>query len=407
MTSPGSGSRLRSAPLRAFAPLALQLITVITVIALFVLVWGVRSDDSERHGREQNGVQYVGALNKLLPVLVDAQSTAVSGKPVGKDKFADALDAVDEVDAKYGSDFGTTNRWSGLRSRVEALPAQGADQNGAFKSYGEATDLLLALYTRVAQASGLRSDADGVINFLQDAALEEIPLTIIWAGRYQDQAVISRSLPTPAREGSSETYADQLSAVNVALTGLAVSRQLVSESGSDVASDMAAAVDNSDSGTFSTTLLQNLDAFQRGVETLAPPGSTTLNGLPNPDAVRTITSQRTVAQKAAVDLSPALLDELGNQVDDRKGSADTGRIVALALLVLAILATVAAFVLTFLGGRRSRTESVDAPMQPPYNPGAPDYAAYQPGPDTMGSDPYLNNLDAGRDARRERVGVPR
>ena len=405
MTSPGSGSRLRSAPLRAFTPLALQLITVIAVIALFALVWGTRSDDSDLRGREQGGVEYARALDKLLPALVDAQSTAVGGKAVTKEKFTEAINAVDAADEKYGSDYGTTNRWSGLRARIQALPEQGADQNGAFKNYGEATDLLLALYQRVSQASGLRSDADGVISYLQDAALEEIPLTVVWAGRYQDQAVIAGGpLKVPAKDQPTETFNDQLADFGNALTGLAVSRQLVAESGADVAADMAAAVDNSDSGTFSTTLLQNLDAFQRGVETLAPPGQTTLSALPG---APTVSTQRVAAQAAAVDLSPNLLDELAAQVDDRKGSADTGRILALTLLVIAILATIASFLMILLAGRRSRAQSADVPGPPPYDQGGPDYAGYPSGQAPMGADPYLNNLDAGRDARRERVGVPR
>lgn len=401
MTSPGSGSRLRSAPLRAFAPLALQLITAIAVIALFTLVWGTRSDDSDLHGREQGGIEYVRALDKLLPVLVDAQSTAVGGKAVTKDKFSEALDAVDAVDEKFGTEYGTTNRWSGLRARIETLPEQGADQNGALKSYSEATDLLLALYQRVSQASGLRSDADGVIGYLQDAALEELPLAIVGAGRYQDQTVIAAGLSRPARDQSTETFNDQLAEFSNAVTGLAVSRQLISDSGSDVAADMAAAVDNSDSGTFSTTLLQNLDAFQRGVEALAPPGQTTLNAIPS---AGTVSAQRLTAQKAAVELSPSLLDELASQVDDRKGTADAGRILAVTLLVIAILAAVASFLSTLLPGRRSRAQADDVPAQPPYNPGGPEYGGYPSGQAPMGADPYL---DAGRDARRERVGVPR
>src|SRR5690348_5417917 len=103
MTSPGSGSRLRSAPLRVFAPLALQIITVIAVIALFALLWGPRSDDSDLHGRELDGVEYVAALNKLLPVLTDAQSAAVAGKPATKDQFEEAVTAVAAADEKYGS----------------------------------------------------------------------------------------------------------------------------------------------------------------------------------------------------------------------------------------------------------------------------------------------------------------
>ncbi|MFG1920867.1 hypothetical protein [Cryptosporangium sp. NPDC048952] len=417
MTSPGSGSRLRSAPLRAFAPLALQLITVISVIALFALVWGTRSDDSDLHSRERDGVEYAKALDKLLPVLVSAQSNAVSAKAVKKEDFAEALNAVADVDEKFGSDFGTTNRWSGLRARIETLPEQGGDANGAFKNYGEATDLLLALYQRVAQASGLRSDADGVISYLQDAGLEEIPLAVVWAGRFQDQAFIAGSLPDPARDATKEVFEDQLSQLSNALTSMAVSRQLVSESGADVAADMASAVDNSDSGTFSTTLLQNLDAFQRGIEALAPPGQTTLSSRP---VANTVAAQRNAAQEAAVELSPTLLDELGSQVDDRKSAADTGRILAAALLVIAVLAAVASFLLILLGGRRSRAASADGPgpqgpqgpqgqhaQQQPYNQGNPDYAGYPAGTDHLGGDPYRNNLDAGRDARRERVGVPR
>ncbi|MFB9318849.1 hypothetical protein [Cryptosporangium minutisporangium] len=388
-----------------FAPLALQIITVIAVIAMFALVWGPRSDDSDLHGREQGGVEYVAALNKLLPVLVDAQSTAVQGNPVAKDSFKEPLDAVAAVDEKFGSDFGTSNRWSGLRARIETLPEQGGEGLGAFKNFGEATDLLLALYQQVAQASGLRNDGDGVISYLQDAALEEIPAAIVWSGRYQDQVVITSALTPPDRNAPQETYNSQAAQISAAFTELAVSRQVASEAGGDVASDMAAAVDNSGSGTFSTTLLQSLDEFQRGIEALAPPGEVGLSTIPR---VADVAKQRAAAQKAAVELDPLLLDELSSQIDDRKGSADTGRVMAIALLAIAILATVASLLFLLVSARRSRSETVEAP--PAYEHGNLDYSGYpggsQPpgGSHSMGADPYR---DAGRDARRERVGVPR
>ncbi|WP_073253498.1 hypothetical protein [Cryptosporangium aurantiacum] len=368
---------------------------------MFALVWGPRSDDSDLHGRERDGVEYVSALNKLLPALVSAQSNAVLGKPATKDTFSEAVAAVGAADEKFGSDFGTTNRWSGLRARIETLPEQGGEGLSAFKSYGEATDLLLALYQRVGQASGLRSDSDAVITYLQDAALEEVPAMVVWAGRYQDQTVLAADLPAPDRDAPIGNYNAQVEELNTALTDLAVSRQVVSESGTDVASDMAAAVDASDSGTFSTQLLQSLDAFQRGVEAMAPPGQTSLGALPSE---KSVTAQRAAAQSAATDLNPLLLDELGSQVEDRQSSADTTRFLAAALVVIAVVVTVLSILFVLISGRRSRSEMTDTP---PYDPGNLDYSAYPAAPDPMGADPYLNNLDAGRDARRERAGVPR
>ncbi|MFI5958631.1 hypothetical protein [Cryptosporangium sp. NPDC051539] len=370
---------------------------------MFVLVWGPRSDDSDLRGQELHGIEYANALNKLLPVVVDAQSAAVQGKAVAKGGFGDVLDGVAAVDQKYGSDFGTSNRWSGLRARIETLPQQGSnDPEGAFRSYGEVTDLLLALYAQVAQASGLRHDGDRVISFLQDAGLEEIPASMVWAGRFQDQAFISKDLPEPDRTADVATFKAQQDQLNESLTAMAVSRQITGESGTDVASDMASAVDASESGTFDTNLLQSLDAYQRGIESVAPPGQEAITTKPNPTSVASL---RSSAQNAAVSLNPLLLDELRSQVDDRKSGSDAGRLLGAAVAAIAVLALLASILMGLLGRRRSR--AVDAPhdYQGPNEPR--DYPAYPTGEPPMGPDSYLNNLDAGRDARRERIGVPR
>ncbi|TQS45723.1 hypothetical protein [Cryptosporangium phraense] len=370
---------------------------------MFVLVWGPRSDDSDLRGQELHGIEYASALNKLLPAVVDAQSNAVQGKQVAKGGFSEGLDAVAAADEKYGADFGTSNRWSGLRARIETLPEQGAgDAEGAFRSYGEVTDLLLALYAQVAQASGLRHDGDRVINFIQDAGLEEIPSAIVWAGRFQDQAYISKDLPDPSRTSDDATFKAQQDQLNESLTAMAVSRQITGESGADVAADMASAVDASGSGTFDTDLLQSLDAFQRGIESVAPPGQEAITAKPDP---KSVASLRSSAQNAAGSLNPLLLGELRSQVEDRKSSSDAGRLLGAAVAAIAVLALLASILMGLLGRRRSRP--VDAPSDYRGAPNEPvDYPAYPTG-EPMGPDSYLNNLDAGRDARRERIGVPR
>ena len=413
MTSPGSGSRLRSAPMGAFLPLALQVITVIAVIAMFVLVWGPRSDDSDLRDRELAGVEYVTALNELLPVLTDASSAAVQGKAVPKSTYTEALNKVAAIDDEHGSDFDTTNRWAGLRTRIEALPEQYAgDADGASRDFSEVTDLTLALYARVADASGLRTDPDAVISYLQDAAVEEMPSAMVWAARYHDQAVITGALTLPAPGTAEATFQTQMELFNESMTSLSIARQTAGESGGDVAADMAAAVESAESGAFSPNLVRNLDAFQRGVEALAPPGETALSARPDPKAVGPL---RTATQAAAVALNPVLLDELKTQIEDRQSGNTTARLLALGLVVLAVIAAIVAFVVILIGRRRAR-QTEPEPEPDPYGgrrsggndyQGYSDYSNYPGAEQQIGGDPYLNNPDAGRDARRERVGVPR
>jgi hypothetical protein len=400
MTSPGSGSRLRSTPLRAATPIALPIFTVLAVLGLFVMAWGPRSDDSDLHNREIGGVEYIGALNKLLPVVTDAQSAAVLGGQVSRSSFSDALDGVASVDEKYGSDLGTTDRWSNIRARIEALPAlNGGDASGLYRSYSEVTDLMLALYGRAAETSGLVTDSNGVIFNLQDAAVQEVPGVIIWSARYQDQAVIAGKLVAPSSGDGADVNNALQDQLNTALTALAVARHTAGESGSDVATDMASAVDASKSGAFGTGLLRNLDTFQRNIEALAPPEKVSLTSRP---AVSGVTKLRKDVQSSAVALNPLLLDELRGAVDDQKSTANSARILVAVLFLIAVLAAVGSLLIAVVsrrGRRPRRSESYGG-----RNGGGGDHRM---GTEPVGAEAFMQSSDDGRDARRERVGVPR
>ena len=82
-------------------------------------------------------------------------------------------------------------------ARRQRRPALGA--------YQEVTDLLLALYGKVRDESGLVHDPDADAYQLQESVGANLPIAVIAAGRLADLAVFASGLPEAQRLGLSPT----------------------------------------------------------------------------------------------------------------------------------------------------------------------------------------------------------
>ncbi len=328
MTVPAS--RVRRRPRTPGRLLPLLLATVLLLPVAFLVIQGYRFVDADRDAleREQLGVEYLRALGPVTEALVNAQSAAVTRRPLPRENLDRAVEQAAAVDARIGDELRTSERWAGIRAKLEALPERSlTDPEAAFAAYGEVTDLLLALYSKVRQTSGLIRDPDVDSYFLQDGVGEEMPEALIAAGRLTDLAILIERRPA-ADQGRS-------------LMELATLRFAALQPARDLVNNLRAVVESSANAQLGASVLNPFDAYQRAVETMA------LLALPNRSGrVETarLTGARNQAQQAAKQLQPVLLDEIDRLLADRIDRLDrdallvlgAGGLAALLLIVLAV-----------------------------------------------------------------------
>jgi hypothetical protein len=336
MTSPTSSGPVRAQLLRSLLALAV----LVPVGVLFGQLWQEQSDRLSFAAKERDGIEYLTTLSQVTTALTDAQSDAVAGGEVDQTALARAVDAASAVDARLGDDLRTHDRWSGLRAKIEALPtAASADKEDLYTAYGEATDLLLALYGKVRENSQLIRDPEGDTYFLQDGAAEELPESVVSAGRFADLVVLAASRPSDERAQ--------------AVAELTAARQGVLDPASDLADGLQSAVDSTDSRTMGGNLLSRLDRFRRGMDVLANSAGS-LTGRANLPRADQLTAARAEVQAAATELSNAILAELDALIEDRISGLTTDRWLAVGTLAAIVLLAAAPMAITLADGRKRR-----------------------------------------------------
>ncbi|MBX7264980.1 hypothetical protein KIF24_02185 [Micromonospora sp. Llam7] len=323
--------RVRRRPRTPGRLLPLLLATALLLPVAFLVVQAHRLIDTDRDvvERERLGVEYLRALGPVTDALVDAQSAAVTGRSLRRDTLDRAVERAATVDARIGSELSSSERWAGLRAKLEALPERSlADPEVAFTVYGEVTDLLLALHGRIRESSGLIRDSGPDSYFLQDGVGEEMPEAVVAAGRLTDLAVLISRRPAGDRIAS--------------LSQLATLRSATLQPANDLANNLRAVVDRSESADLGATVLTPFDAYQRAVEAMAL-HSQPVDRAGTVDTTRLLAA-RNEAQQAARQLQPVLLDEIDRLLADRIDRMDregllilgAGGVAGLLLVTLAV-----------------------------------------------------------------------
>jgi preprotein translocase subunit SecG len=337
--------------------LLLPLLAVTLLVPVAILFVQTRQSQGEEESfaqKERHGIQYLQALYQVTTALMDAQSAAVAGRSVPADALSRAVIATTAVDDRLGSGLSTRDRWSGVRAKIEALPSRNLkDPETIYSAYGEAASLLVALYAKVRENSELIRDPDADAYFLEDGAAEELPQSVVAAGRLADLAVIAPARPTSQR---TNTIAD-----------LTTAKGAVSSPVSDLTEDLQAAADGTKSRTLSGNLLSRLDIYQRNMDKLTVVTSPLGSDKITVDAA-TLAGIRTDVQSSATGLGGAILTELDSLIASRLDGLTTERLITVTTGTAATLLTLAAIALGVLS-RRRREQSH-----------RPDAAGGQPGP---------------------------
>ncbi|MEV6799534.1 hypothetical protein AB0M91_14470 [Micromonospora rifamycinica] len=354
MTVPAS--RVRRRPRTPGRLLPLLLATALLLPVAFLVVRGHRLVDADRElaARERLGVEYLRALGPVTEALVDAQTAAVAGRPVSRDALDRAVEQAAAVDTRIGGELRSTERWAGLRAKLEGLPSRSlTDPEAAFTAYGEVTDLLLALHGKVRETSGLIRDPGSDSYFLQDGVGEEMPEAMVATGRLVDLAVLAQRRPAAAQ---ARTVGE-----------LAALRFAALQPAGDLVRDLQTVVDTSESAAIGAEVLTPLDNYQRAVEALAALSRPT--GRAQDLDLTKLAGARTQAQSAIRELQPVILDELDRVLRQRLDQLDRDGLLILGAGGLAGLLLVA-FGLSGWLSRRS-----DTPGSRRTDPGEPTDAA--------------------------------
>ncbi|MEV4627779.1 hypothetical protein AB0J90_15975 [Micromonospora sp. NPDC049523] len=335
--------------------LFLVVILLVPVAVLFVQLQRSVDADQDLTIREQHGVEYLRSLADVTVALTEAQSATVAGRPVLREALATAVERTTAVDTRLGAELRTRERWAGVRAKVEALPDRGGTSpEAAYTVYREAADLLLALYAKVRESSGLMRDPEADSYYLQDAAGEELPTAMVAAGRLADLAVI----------GAARRSTERLSTV----AELTAARTSLLDPAADLIESLQSAVESTDSPNLGGNLLNQLDSYQRATEALSAAAALT-DGTSQTDLTQ-IAGARVTAHAAAEQLSSIILTELSALIDDRNNRLARDQQVTYGAAALALLLMVGLATAIVLSGRRRRTA--------PAAPGTPDGPPVEP-----------------------------
>ncbi|MFD0969907.1 hypothetical protein, partial [Plantactinospora endophytica] len=363
MTLPAQ--RSRRAPNRNGTALRVLLAVALLVPAgvLFSSTWRSNDDQLAVAERERHGVEYLRSLGQLTLALVDAQSGAVAGRSAAAAALRTAVEQTSAIDVRYGAELRTSERWAGLHAKIEALPDRPpANRQESWSTYTETTDLLLALYAKVRETSGLIRDPESDSFHLQDAVAEELPEALVAAGRLADRTVLA-----------SARSADRLRTA----ADLALARAAVLEPADDLVDNLRAAVENTSSRSLGGNLLSRLDGYQRAVEDLAR-----LTRDPAAADPIQVGAARSAAQLAGSGLGTIILAELDMLLRDRADGLTGDRRIAVGALALTVLLVLAVAALPLLAARTAARgaaaraeadEAADAGLRPAAGtePGSP------------------------------------
>ncbi|MEV4618326.1 hypothetical protein AB0J74_06345 [Asanoa sp. NPDC049573] len=386
MTRSAPRSRARSGALSVLLSILVVALLVPTGV-LFAQNWRAQGDRAAATARELDGVAYLRTLQQVAFAVVDAQSATVENKPVSRDAIVVAVQQADATDARLGGRLHTTDRWNGIRSRLETLRAAppAADPTQTVAAYREVGDLLLALYAKVRDESGLSHDPDADAFHLQSSAATELPIAVIATGRLADAAVLGVAA-RKATAGKPPTAASQQQLFTL-VSELAAQRATVQNASDKLVDDLRAAVDSTESRTLGGNLLSRLDRYQRTADVVVASFSQAATAAAGSDGSQPaadeslIGSARAGLQAAAGELSSTILNEVERLLNTRSDAIDRNRLLTGGAAVVAVLLAVGFFLAYFLGGRqRPARPTGPFPEAGPANPDAlpPDRATSWP-----------------------------
>jgi hypothetical protein len=314
-------------------------ICLLTVAVLFGAVarqsWSATDAPAQVVRLEANGAAMLHPMTTLLTELVTAQSAAVRGGEVNQAGVRAALAEMQEPDALYGEELGTTERLAGLTEQIDAAFAAGETGRDAYERYSSIVDLAVDLERVVGDSSHLVHDPDLDSYYLMDAAIVRLPHAMVYAGRAADLVALAGA--TGELTGEDAVRA-------------AVARFNVSSDAEQVRRGLQTSIDFTARSQLGSNIAQRLDTFQAAADAFAPP--TMLRELATSVEAAEIADNASRVFTASQQLAHLLLSELQELLAARAdGLAEGQRVTVIATAAAAVLG-VAMLILLALPTRR-------------------------------------------------------
>jgi len=336
MTAQVMPARHSAARRSVLSRIALAVAFLVPLVFLFVQAWQTDSDKAAAAQAEKRGLQYLSALQPVISAVADTQSVVVGGGKPSFDIVDQAVLNASDVDDQIGAGLQTHVLWAQARSDIANLHGQTLDPRTAVAKFGAVTSELMALVDKVRQVSGLIRDSDPDTYFLEDAAANQLPSSVVYAGQYGDYAHIGLTSVGPQMAGDN--------------ANIIASRAALLTASNNLGADVQSAVDATASRSLSADLLAKLDAYRLAIDGLAPAQIPQAGHFSDQDNAQAAADRATVVN-AATALGGAMYAALNTLLDARISSVDGHRWVLVAVLVAGVLIALVPLVLLLV--RRS------------------------------------------------------
>jgi hypothetical protein len=322
----------------------MALAVIVPVIVVATWAASDASASANTATSEQRGVRYLQPLTRLLTVLVTAQGAAVRGEAVDAAAVQAQINAVEKVEAQYGSDLSTGARWPTLRDSIKELSQRpGAAGLEAYQKWSQAVDLTVALMRRVGDTSKLILDPELDTYYLMDAGLLRLPEVIQAAGQLADLLVVTRA---------SRSAQDEIR--------LGVLRDRIATASAAVNNGLGKVVDTTSSGRVGSALLSPLDQFGAATDALAPSVAVAMMP-PLPDNVP---AASVGVRDSAERLANTVWTQLDDLLDSRASGHGNRRLLTFAAALVGIVAGILVGLLLWRRRPAAPARPVAEPTQP-------------------------------------------
>lgn len=332
-----------------YVVMSLCVVVIIGLVAL-VVRQSLAVNGTSRHTvkEEQEGADLLHPMTAVLGELVTAQSAAVRGEAVNSAALRQALAAVASEDDEHGPGLGTHARFVDLRTKVEAELAKPESGRAAFDTYSSLVTLAVDLMKQIGDRSNLIHDPDLDSYYLMDAAVIQLPIAEVLAGRASDLVALASGRPLQGEDA----------------IRTAVARFGVSDAAEKVDGDLTITVATTDRAELGGNIASSLDTFKDAADAFSPP--TMLLELSSTVDASTLAANARRVSAAATPLAHRLLYELQELLDARAARLATElRLTVVSTALAGLLVLVLAYML-LVGASKPIV-----PLQPPPAEAAP------------------------------------
>jgi hypothetical protein len=369
--APGAPRRRVRCPL-----LVLILLALLVPYGLVAAQLWTRAGDEKRVLRsERDGAAYLGPLVQLIAATADAQTAAVAGQEVDFTPVRTAMAGVDDAEVRYGARLATATRWAALHDQLDALIESDPAGLSAYHAYGFATELEVALASRVGDSSALILDPRLDTYYLTDTVLLRLPGLLVTIGRLSDLTQLFAGQPTTNAE-------------------LAAAAEQIRRSGAAVNAGLEKSFTATTQVELSRGLVPALDAFSAAQSALVPPSPNFAYTPLTPVAVE---AARSRVRDAALALETAALAGLDGLLAQRADEAVSHQRLVLVSTTVVIALLSAFLLLGRPGAGRSRPRRAGtSPGRDLAGPSHAEGAAPTGGPAPGGALPGNGRVPPGR-----------